>query len=298
VRRVSAGELTDLGQGIGFEEADLTGIQRTTLEDMRRDGIATVPFSDLFDEQVWNELKADIDEFAAATERNLPELMKREDGKTFLARRFYVRETDGEGRKWWTFPIDDRWLRLGLASPILDVVNAYRGRPMQLIDLDNWYTIPDPEAIDRVRSQQWHRDPWDNHIVKVFIYFNDVGEDAGPFEYVPESPEGSRYGHLWPWEPKGIYPPQDEFAQAIPPAEWRSITGPAGTIIFCDTSGFHRGGWAQTNPRILSYHSYVSTDTRKPPRIRVDWSGGGRELTPEAEFAIAWSHRKKYAVGA
>ena len=66
------------------------------------------------------------------------------------------------------------------------------------------------------------------------------------------------------------------------------LTGPAGTMIFADTSGFHRGGWTRAKPRILSYSSYVSTKFRLEPRFEVDWSAGNG-LSPEAEFAVSWS---------
>src|SRR5206468_4109568 len=121
------------------------------------------------------------------------ELRREENRKAYLARRFYQQKSKGEKPPPWRFAADDRWLRVGLSDEILGIVNAYRGEPTFLIDLDNWYTIPDPEAQERVRSQQWHRDPWDNHIVKVFIYFSEVDEQAGPFEYVRGSSAGGTY---------------------------------------------------------------------------------------------------------
>ena len=87
---------------------------------------------------------------------------------------------------------------------------------MQLIDFDNWYTIPDPSAETRVKSQQWHRDPWDEHITKVFVYFSDVDEDAGPFEYVPQEPPGSGTATSGRGSSEGVYPPQEEFEATIP----------------------------------------------------------------------------------
>jgi hypothetical protein len=268
--------------------AVLTEVQQRAVESIREDGIATVPFAELFgDDALWRELESDIGRFAADTESRLDELRARDDGKTYMARRFYVPKTDGSKAKWWRFRSDDPWLRLGLSMPLLGVVNAYRGEPTQLIDLDNWYTIPEPDADERVRSQQWHRDPWDNHIVKVFIYFNDVPEDAGPFEYVRRSAAGGRHGHLWPWEPKGIYPPQDEFEAAIPAEDRLTVTGPAGTVIFCDTSGFHRGGWARSRARVLSHHTYTSPRAKVKKRFRVDWASDRGDLSAASWAAIA-----------
>jgi hypothetical protein len=154
--------------------------------------------------------------------------------------------------------------------------------------------VPDPNAEDRIASQRWHRDPWDNHIVKVFTYFSDVDQETGPFEYLRGTPEGGRNSHLWPWEgddvydKHGLYPPQEEFEAKAPAEDILTCTGPAGTMVFADTSGFHRGGWTQSKPRILAYTSYVSTKFRLQPRFEVDWSHGNG-LSPEAEFAVSWS---------
>lgn len=254
---------------------------------MRADGIALVSVEELFgDAQVWSELSGDIAGFAAYTEEHLEELQAEQKKKSFLIRRFL--------KKGNSFRLDDPWLRYGLSSRVLDIVNSYRGELTWMIDVDNWYTVPDPAAEDRVASQRWHRDPWDQHIVKVFTYFSDVDQDAGPFEYLRGSPEGGRNAGLWPWEgdevyeAHGLYPPQDEFEAKAPAEDVLTGTGPAGTMLFADTSGFHRGGWARSRPRILSYCSYVSTRFKLSPRFEVDWAAGD-ELSPAADFALSWS---------
>ncbi len=33
-------------------------------------------------------------------------------------------------------------------------------------------------------------------------------------------------------------------------------------MVFCDTGGFHRGGFARTKPRILATWSYVSMEKK------------------------------------
>jgi hypothetical protein len=270
-----------------FSPPELDDTQKRVLETMRQDGIALVPFEELFgDEQLWEALRADIAGFARQTEDNLAELQAKQKKKSYLIRRFLKSGTP--------FGLDDRWLGFGLSSRMLDIVNSYRSELTWMIDVDNWYTIPDPNAEDRIASQRWHRDPWDNHIVKVFTYFSDVDEAAGPFEYLRGSPAGGRNAHLWPWEgdevyeAHGLYPPQDEFESKAPAEDVLTATGPAGTMVFADTSGFHRGGWTRHKPRVLSYCSFVSTQFRLSPRFEVDWSDG-HALSREAEFALAWS---------
>ena len=144
-------------------------------------------------------------------------------GKAFLVRRYRVKK--GEDRP--TFGLENPWVSMGASPEFLGIVNAYRSEPMRLHDVDNWYTVPDAEAA-RSASQRWHRDGWENHIVKVFTYFNEVDEEAGPFEYVLGSAAGGRYGSLWPWEDKEVYPPQDELEAAVDPADCRSLTGGPG----------------------------------------------------------------------
>lgn len=281
-----------LSDRLEHESPALTEAQEHVLEALRRDGIAVVPFQTLFADDVWAALCADVDPFVRTTAERASELLAREDDKAYIARRFVIRRTAETKERKWRFPLTDPWLALGLSNGILGIVNAYRGEPAQLIDLDNWYTIPDPGASERIESQRWHRDPWDNHIVKVFVYFSDVDDGAGPFEYVRGSPAGGRYGDLWPWVPEGIYPPQEELAELVAADDYVTVTGPAGTMIFCDTSGFHRGGAARLTPRVLSYFTYVCPPTKKSPRFRVDWSVGEETLSPAARFAISWSRKR------
>jgi hypothetical protein len=261
--------------------AALDDVQQRVLDSLRSDGIALVAFDDLFaDSALWDGVLADVAEFVRDVEGRLPELRAREDAKAYIVRRFHTSTP---------FRLDHPLLRVGLSSRVLDVINAYRGELTELVGLDDWYTIPDPQGDERVASQQWHRDPWDNHIVKVFTYLSDVDEEAGPFEYVRGSAAGGRYGDLWPWidaVEQGVYPPQEELIAAVDPADVLTATGPAGTMIVCNTSGFHRGGWAKSRPRVLSYQTYVSPQAKVKKRFRVDWASAGDDLSPAARHAI------------
>jgi hypothetical protein len=270
----------------------LSPAQGKAVEDLRRDGVATVRFADLFpDPARWADMADDIGGFAAETEHRLPgmslEERVEEYGKPFLVRRFRTGR-GGRGSERRVAGPGDRWVRLGISPEFLGIVNAYRGRLMRLNDLDNWYTVPGGGDVERVASQRWHRDGWEDHIVKVFTYFSEVDEASGPFEYVCGSATGGKYGSRWPWEKKEVYPPQDEFEAAIPEHDRMTLTGPPGTVVFCDTSGFHRGGFALSRPRILSYHTYISSDAESDHRrmFDVDWSAGSEDLSRESQYAL------------
>ncbi len=274
-----------------FDAPQLDEVQQRALESLQQDGVAVVSFSELFDDGAfWAELEADMRSFVDAAEAEIAGLSSEErkaryGNKSFLVRRFR-RKQKGDPQP--LLGPSTPWVRLGIADRLLDIVNAYRGQTMRLHDVDNWYTVPEGDKAERILSQKWHRDGWENHIVKVFTYFADVDEEAGPFEYVRGSTSGGKYGSLWPWEDEEVYPDPEEFAAAIDPDDYLTLTGPPGTIVVCDTSGFHRGGFARSKPRILSYLTYLSDEGNSLHRRKfdVDWAGG-EELSPAARYALS-----------
>ena len=158
--------------------------------------------------------------------------------------------------------LEDPWLRFGVDRRLLDIANSYLGMWSKLEYVDVWYTPPAGEE-ERRSSQRWHRDFNDRHLLKAFLYLVDVDEQTGPFEYVPRSAPGGELDKLWPWRPLGEnYPPEDELAERI---DGRSVTftAPKGTLIFCNTSGFHRGGFASGKPRVLATFTWDSPASLK-----------------------------------
>jgi hypothetical protein len=270
-----------------YTRPQLTGTQQQVLDALRNDGIAVVAFDGLFgDARLWHELKAEMDEFAAAAAAEAAQGLSG-GKKDFLIRRF----PRGKAKlplEPAVLPSDGPWLRYAAGDPLLDVVNSYRGVKTKLVDFDQWYTIPVGAERERHASQQWHRDPEDQHVVKVFLYFSDVDEDTGPFEYVRQSAEGSKYGHLWAWGETERYPPTEELERVIPESDRMLATGPAGTLVICDTSGFHRGGYARSKPRVLATHTYVDrkvTPENRRRKFEVDWRADS--LSEQARFALS-----------
>jgi hypothetical protein len=239
----------------------LDDVQRDVLERLRAEGYATLPFTELvLDPGVWQELEADGARFAAETEAGLAR--EREGGEAELRRRagkeFLVRKYS-----WGVqLGLEDPWLRLGVNPRLLDLANAYLQMWSKLEYVDVWYTAPAGTG-ERRASQRWHRDFNDRHLLKAFLYLVDVDEDTGPFEYVPRSAPGGEFEQLWPWRPLGEnYPPEEEFAKRV---NGRSVkfAAPKGTIIFCNTSGFHRGGFAKAKPRLLATLTWDSPASLK-----------------------------------
>jgi ectoine hydroxylase-related dioxygenase (phytanoyl-CoA dioxygenase family) len=245
------------------------------------------PFTEVVpDGETWAELDREAHRFISETEAELARegeggesAIRRRPGKEFVVRK-YAYDVQ--------LPFDDPWLRLGLNKRLLDIANTYLGMWTKLEYVDVWYT-PAADETERKSSQRWHRDFNDRHLLKAFLYLVDVDEATGPFEYVPRSAPGGELDHLWPWRPLGDnYPPDDELAARI---EGRSVSfvAPKGTLIFCNTSGFHRGGFASGKPRTLATVTYSSPAslaslTERNYEIRADSSNG---LAPDQRYALS-----------
>jgi hypothetical protein len=276
------GELDELP---AFEAPALTESQQRAADSLRADGIAVLQFSELFDRAFWVELEADIARFVSEKEELLRNLGPKPATKEeFILRRFLSK---GKGTAKPIFSLDSPWLRLALSEAILDIVNTYREQLTRLYYLDNWFTVPFAGAAERIASQRWHRDPEEAHVTKVFLYFSEVDEESGPFEYVKGSPLGNRYGAFEPWGEGKKHPNEDTLNRETATEDRVALTGSPGTMIFCDTGGFHRGGFARTKPRILYASTYVSPSTGRDRRYDVEREGREAELPARVRAALA-----------
>ena len=269
------------------ERPELDDVQRTALDRLLEEGYATVPFNDLVrDPSVWRELEADAARFVEETEIGLASegegsqsTLRRRAGKEFLVRKYSWGVALG---------LDDPWLRLGIHPRLLDLANAYLGMRSKLEYVDVWYT-PAAGADERRASQRWHRDFNDRHLLKAFLYLVDVDEETGPFEYVPRSAPGGELDRLWPWRPLGDnYPPEDELAERIGDKAV-TFTAPKGTLILCNTAGFHRGGFASGKSRVLATFTWDSPASLKAlaERNYAFVPNNGLALSETQRYALA-----------
>jgi len=235
--------------------------QTAILKRLRDEGYATIPLAELLGshaEDVVPSVKQLVDDFIASDfvlneERHYQKNYKQLIGKDYVVR-YYQRKKERS--------LSDPIFKLGLDPAILEIVNSYAKMNMRYQGNDIWYTIPLAEERPRTTSQNWHRDYEDELLVKVFLYCNEVGPRTGPFEYVRNSRRGER-NHFLPMLANGIikdgfYPPESLVQAKIPAADYLTCTCPAYTLLFCDTSGLHRGGFAYDAPRIVSTWTYTT----------------------------------------
>ena len=157
----------------------------------------------------------------------------------------------------------------------------------KMLYIDAWNTIALEHDGPPIGSQRWHRDPEDIKLVKVFLYFSDVDLTAGPTYYIPNSRKGEKYGHLWPQKiPRGSVPPLEALEELIPCSDWEVCTYPAGTFVFVDTVGFHKGGRATHRNRVFATWTFVSQGSLWPRVFKIDPPPDPQELSPAARFAL------------
>jgi len=265
------------------EQPDLDDVQQRIVSEVEAQGFSVLPFGELFrDAELWHDLEAQRDRFVEETEAELAaggENVRVRQGKEFVIRLHSYGVDVG---------LDDPWFRATISRRMLDVANAYLRMWSKLEYLDVWYSVPQPAAAERVSSQRWHRDYNDKHLLKAFLYLVDVDEEMGPFQYVPGSQPGGPYADAWAWSPLGQnYPTEQELEEKIPASAVHAFTGPKATLIFCNTAGFHRGGFSTTNPRVLATVTYSSPASLASLTERsYNFPGSLEELDAPTRFAL------------
>jgi hypothetical protein len=220
----------------------LSALQERITADLQRDGIAYTHLDELFPgKAVLKELQDYIAPLlSSATAKT---------DKTFFKQMWpVVPELD----------FSNPFVRRILDITVVQITNAYMQMYSTFYYLALNVTAPVGDAAP-VASQRWHRDPEDKRMLKMFIYLNDVDLEAGPFMFLKGSQYGGRYGDVFPQKPpQGVYPDATELEKLIDTKDIHVCTGKAGAVIFADTSGLHKGGYAKTKQRIMFTGGFYS----------------------------------------
>ena len=246
-------------------KTQLDEVQQKVLRELCENGVALVHFDELFgDRQLWTILSRAADEFVSGPQvRDGLESWAKDGRKSVKKKRYLVRLYPEN-------PLvepDDLWLGLGVDARIVGVVNSYLGLFAKLSGFEVWYTIADTQERRPIGSQNWHRDPEDRKMVKVFLYCSDVTEGCGPLEYVRQSRDGERNCHTsyngTAWRGSG------EDIVHVASEDIVTATGRKGTLAFCDTAGLHRGGYAVDAPRVLAKWIFSTPASLHPRRFKM-----------------------------
>lgn len=252
------------------------------LRDLRDRGWAWARATDFIGEARWQAAQKAVDAWVAS--EDVQELERAYiEGRAKHQKPYLVRMFGRDAVFRWP----SVWLDIALQPEILNTINSYLGLCSKLRYLDVWDTVPKRHEGPDQASQQWHRDPEDRRLVKTFLYFTDVDAGAGAMQYVPHSRRGEKYGNLWPQKfPAGATLKSDELESRIPQADWVTCSFPAGTLLFVDTVGFHRGGRATTHRRVLATWTYSSPASPWPRAFTLDEDSLPPDLDSTARFAL------------
>lgn len=272
--------------------------ERAIAAALEKDGIAVLSITDLIPGSLFDDLVRSTTERVQRVAHGSIESARSDSrvllksgmfsGSTKKYQKDFLVDLWGRGK---TPPLDlaDPFMRLALGERILGVIGAYFGFAPMFHYFSLLSTVIVPPDAPAQYSQRWHRDSEDRKMVKVFLYLTDVEEPgAGPFSYVKDSHGGGRWRGLFPQHPPvGSYPPPGAVERAVPADAVRTCFGKAGTLIFCDTTGLHRGGYSTTKERIMFTASYVSSASLHPVRYRMPPAEDIAHLQPLARYAIA-----------
>jgi hypothetical protein len=239
----------------GLSENRLSGEAFRVLESLNQQGVAITSASELLErETCFPEMTQSVEDLELRMAGQLAEARGRADDSEIGQKSFIV-PLLGEN------PLLDPqsvFARFALERPVLQIANAYLGMYSRLRYFNVWHTLA---TRSRPReSQLWHRDREDRMILKVFVHLSDIDRGAGPFTYaagthlkgkLKVSPAFTLEG--------GVRRSDDHQMEAVAPSHrWVECVGAAGTIVFADTGGFHKGGLARQRDRILYTSMYTS----------------------------------------
>jgi hypothetical protein len=144
--------------------------------------------------------------------------------------------------------------QFGLQQRLLRIIESYLAAPIYYLSADLRRDL----ANDReVGSRTWHRDREDRRMVKIIIYLNDVSDDGGAFEYIPE-----RQSLSWWRLGRQAILSSEALAQQIPRDRWQRCPGAAGTVILVDVARLLHHGTVPLRDRFALFYNYTSRRPR------------------------------------
>lgn len=239
---------TNLGPTLAWRRSRpvLTATQQRVVSELKTNGVSSVHVTELLPElSLWEEMQKAVEELDRAHEAEIRDAKENPDPSK---RKNYLIKLLG------TRPLMDPesiFVRFSAHRDILAIAHAYFGMYVRMSQYNVWHNVPAPG--DPKNSQLWHTDPGDRHLLRLFLYMNDVGPGNGPLSYVKGSHAlGARKIRPEAFlEETTLRSTDEQMKKVAPPETWVTATGKKGTIWFVDTRGYHKGGHVLESDRLL-----------------------------------------------
>jgi hypothetical protein len=155
----------------------------------------------------------------------------------------------------------------GMEERLLNIVENYLGLPVAYHGL---YIRRDLANGVQRKTRLWHIDKEDRRMVKIIIYLEDVNPDNGPFQYISKSVTPTILRALK--QNCGRIKDKD-MERVVPPSQWKSCVGSAGTVIMIDSASiFHRGKVPVVSDRLSIFFDYTSRKPKHPYYCKSSFS--------------------------
>ncbi len=149
---------------------------------------------------------------------------------------------------------------------LLAIAQAFLGAPPIHTQVNCWWSVAYSGETEHLKAaaQKFHQDRDYIKFLKLFFYLTDVGEDNGPHEFIAGS--NVDYADHSRNKLRSSKRLDDERLQwGYPRARFRRFTGPRGSLIVEDTSGFHKGMPVRAGHRLMLQIEYVNSLYGSPP---------------------------------
>ena len=238
---------------------------------LKTDGVAITTAENLWSTEFLAEIDRATNDLLKVREKEIDAMRDRVDADRTIGQKTFNLEMLGSEPE---FDEKSAFAKLSLSDPLLSIANTYLRMTAQLRYYNVWYTTA--SNGESRESQLWHYDREDNHILKVFLYLDDVNEGSGPFVYAPGTQRGGRNTSIDPefvMEGRVRRTTDEQMEKVFPRENWKVCTGKKGTLVFADTRGYHKGGEARTGNRVMFTCMYTSpaSESKKLLRFRNDF---------------------------
>jgi len=141
-------------------------------------------------------------------------------------------------------------LHLALDERLLSIASAYLGGPAAIGGSNLRRSFKN--SLTEFDTLWFHSDPNSPRILKVFFYLTDVDENSGPFCHV----RGSHRKKFGGWR-VSYRLTDDDILRHYTSSDIKLALGRPGSVVFADTTGFHRGTKCKSRDRDMLTINYV-----------------------------------------
>lgn len=263
-----------------FREHPLDTIQKRVVADLKKDGIALVHISEFFPKEEIFSALAQYTNSLFISPIAQEKIRETEEGRIATKGDLIIHLLGGYSGIVPKLVFSDPFIKFILHERILQIVGDYFSSVPKFIMFSLHSTILRRQSSKEKFSQRWHRDPDDKKIIKVFLYMSEVTDNgAGPFIYVKRTQYGGRWRSLYPQKPPvGVYPPEGAVEKNVLLEDILICRGRPGTMIFCDTSGLHKGGYSTTARRLMFAGTFVTSASIQPQNFVIEDEKGKDDL--------------------